>query len=294
METLTITKADGTSIVATAFTPHSPKERAVLISAATGVAQKFYYNFAAFFAAQGYHVYTYDYTGIGLSLEGKVRDSEASYTTWGSEDYAAMVWFLRARHSAQPLYVVGHSFGGNCIGTSAASLDVSAFVTVAAQQGYWRRFHRKDQTHIWFVFAISIPLLTKLFGYFPSKTHGLGENLPKRVAADWSKIILNESGVESLVNADSSYFRQVTQPMLMISIDDDQNATRQAVDKLAECYASAQIERKHIFPSDVNAGVIGHIDFFRKKFQATLWQIPLEWLEKQAVAVEQHSRIKAG
>jgi predicted alpha/beta hydrolase len=292
METLTITKPDGNSIVATAFMPHSPKERTVLISAATGVPQKFYYNFAAFFAAQGYHVYTYDYTGIGLSLQGNVRDSEASYTTWSSEDYAAMVRFLRERHSAQPLYVIGHSFGGNCIGASAASLDVSAFVTVAAQQGYWRRFHPKDQTRIWFVFAISIPLLTKLFGYFPSKTHGLGENLPKRVAADWSTVILSKSGVESLVNADSSYFRRVTQPMLMISIDDDQNATKRAVDKLAECYASARIERKHIFPSDANADAIGHADFFRKKFQATLWQIPLEWLEKQAVSVGHNGRIK--
>jgi predicted alpha/beta hydrolase len=281
MKTFPIQKPNGKSITATAFEPTRPIGRTLLVSVATGMKQSFYYKFAAYFAEQGYHVYTYDYTDIGLSKHQHLRGSVTSYNTWGAEDYPAMVRFLKEQHPEQPIYLVGHSFGGNCLGMSQVSNDLAAIVTVASQQGYWRSFNDGHRYFVWCVFAITMPFLTRLFGYFPSKTHGLGEDLPKNVSADWSKVILHPEGVTGLADQRSSWFQKITRPMLMISLDDDTYAPKQAVDNLALCYSAAAVERLNIAPKDAQADSIGHLDFFRKKFQATLWQIPLEYFEKQ-------------
>ncbi len=291
MQAFQVSKPNGRSLTATAFTPSIPNGRSLLISVATGMKQSFYYKFAAYCAELGYHAYTYDYSDIGLSKHGDIRTSDTSYATWGMEDYPAMVGFIRQAHPDQPLYVIGHSFGGNCLGMTGASLDVAAFVTVASQQGYWRGFTGWHKYRAWFVFAVSMPLLTKLFGYFPSKTHGLGEDLPTNVSRDWSEVILNEKGVTGMVKSGVSYFPRLTQNMLVISIDDDENAPKQAVDNLAAAYSSANIERLHILPRDANADSIGHLNFFRSQFKDSLWQIPLEWLKKQALDCERTSNV---
>lgn len=281
MKTFALLKPDGKTITATAFEPSSPKGRTLLMSAATGMKQTFYYKFAEYYAEQGYHVYTYDYSGIGLSGGDKVRSSGASYSTWGKEDFPIMVRHLKQKHSDQPLYYIGHSFGGNCLGMSDVSKDLEAIITVASQHGYWGGFEGINKYKVWAVFAISMPLLTRLLGYFPSKTHSLGENLPRGVANDWSDVILNYHGME--VIGRGSWNRALGAPMLCMSFTDDSFAPKQAVDRLAfESYAETPLERLHIAPEDWKADSIGHFDFFRKKFRDSLWQIPLEWFDKQA------------
>jgi predicted alpha/beta hydrolase len=281
MKTFQVQKPNGKSITATVFAPSVPLHRTLLISVATGMKQSFYYKFAAYYAEQGYYVYTYDYTDIGLSKSGSLRGSETSYTTWGAEDYPAMVSFVKKQHPEEPIYLIGHSFGGNCLGMTEVSNDLAAIVTVASQQGYWRNFNDWQRYFIWFVFAVTMPLLTRLLGYFPSKTHGLGEDLPKNVSGDWSNVILKPEGVTGLSDKHSSWFEKITRPMLMISLDDDTYAPKQTVDNLAQCYSRAEIERKNIVPKECNADSIGHLNFFRAQFQETLWQIPLQYFEKQ-------------
>lgn len=283
MQTHTIQKPNGKSITATAFTPSVPIGRTMLISVATGMKQSFYYKFAEYCAKEhGYHVYTYDYSDIGLSRTKHLRGSETSYTTWGREDYPIMVRFVQEQHPAQPIYLIGHSFGGNCLGMSEVTNELAAIVTVASQQGFWRNMNPGHRYLVWFIFAVSMPILTKFFGYFPSKTHGLGEDLPKQVLLDWSKVLLNKEGVTLLASKESSWFERITRPMLMLSLDDDTYAPKQTVDNLASIYAvSAPVERKNIVPKDVQASSIGHLNFFRSQFQETLWQIPLQFFEQQ-------------
>jgi predicted alpha/beta hydrolase len=281
MKTFQVQKPNGKSITATAFEPKQASGRTLLVSVATGMKQSFYYKFAGYFAEQGYHVYTYDYTDIGLSKSGSLRGSETSYTTWGREDYPAMVRFLKEQHPEQPIYLIGHSFGGNCLGMSEVTNELAAIVTVAAQQGYWRNFPSLHQPLILGIFMLSMPLLRTILGYFPSKSHGLGEDLPKRVAADWEKVILLKTGVESLVPPYLSWFKKIHRPMQIISLEDDWMSPKRAVDRLVECFPSATVERLHIAPSEVKADSIGHLNFFRIQFQETLWQIPLQYFEKQ-------------
>ncbi|MCU0426485.1 MAG: alpha/beta fold hydrolase [Candidatus Kapabacteria bacterium] len=293
MQTFNVQKEDGSSITATQFLPEKPCGRTLLISPATGMKQTFYYAFAEYFATLGYHVFTYDYSGIGLSKEGSLRGSMVSYSTWGKDDFPAMVRTIKEAHPDNKRYLVGHSLGGNILGLTDVASTFDGIVTVASQHGYWRNFHASNRWGVWFIFAVSMPFLTKLFGYFPAKTHGLGEDLPRYVLRDWSKVILSPNGVESLAASPNEWRRNLQTPLLCISLDDDTYAPKQTVDNLAfRCYSETAVERLHITPVEVQVKAIGHLNFFRRQFQSTLWQLPHEWFEKQATTRLQISESK--
>ena len=280
METFAIKKYDGKKIIATRFPAKKTLRRSLIIAAATGVKQTFYYKFAAFCSEMGYDVYTFDYSGIGLSDGKRVKESTASYSTWGKEDMPAVVEYVKKAHSDQPLYYIGHSFGGNCLGMSEAALECDAIVTIGSQHGYLAHFDIWRIPLVWFVFSISMPLLTKLYGYFPSATHSLGENLPKNVASDWSKVILNKNGMEII--AGDSWRRELRTNMLVLSFDDDSFAPQRAVDQCAYVsYSGTVVVRRHIKPKEIGVAAIGHFDFFRPKFQDSLWHSVIAWLEVQ-------------
>lgn len=281
MKRVQVPTADNYEIAATEFAPGEANGQAVLISAATGVRQQFYYNFAAFLARHGFHVYTYDYCGIGESQTGALRKNRATYRSWAQTDFPAMVAHLKTNHPAGKLHLIGHSFGGNSIGLSEAGKEFASIATVASQHGYWKTFPPNRHRQMRFLFRVSMPLSTRLIGYFPGRKLGYGENLPRGVASDWSKVILGENGFLELTKTAGNFYPNITQKMLMISIDDDWMACRAAVDALATAaFDNAQITRRHITPAEIGAAQIGHLDFFRKKFEPNLWRIPLEWLRQ--------------
>lgn len=281
MQTFNVQKEDGSSITATAFSPHQPNGTVILIASATAVKQTYYYPFAAYCAEQGYWVYTLDFSGIGLSKEQDLRASRTDYLTWAREDFPALIEYATIKHPEMPLVIVGHSSGGHCLGMSEATNQAAGIIMIGSQQGYWRNYALWKGVLVWLAFRVSIPLLTKVFGYFPSHLHGLGEPLPKGVVRDWQRVVLRPQGVEGLVPYSSSVYRRLKKKMLFISIDDDLLASKRSTDRLAnELFEGASVERLHIFPQDVGSKAIGHFGFFRKAFRDSLWQIPLGWIEK--------------
>jgi predicted alpha/beta hydrolase len=280
MKNLSITTTDGVVISATEFTPDQANGKVILMNAATGVQQYFYFNYAQFLANKGYTVYTYDYRGIGKSVVGNLKDSKANYSDWGSVDFSSMFLHLKNAHSDKKYYLIGHSFGGNCLGMSAYAHEFEKIVTVSSQNGYWRYFPSSKQGLILFISKLSMPILSRIMGYYPSKIKGLGESLPKGVGLDWAKVLTHPLSVESLVSGTTNFYKKIKSDMLMISIEDDWMASRLAVDKLAEAFSSANIKRRHISLSETGNKSIGHLNFFRKSFQENLWEIPVDWLEK--------------
>lgn len=279
MEQIEVPTAAGYALDATEFAPVDPNGQAVLISAATGVRQQFYYNFAAFLARNGFYAYTYNYYGIGLSDVSQIKSSPATYRGWATNDYPAMVAFLREKHAGEKLHLIGHSFGGNCLGLSEIAREFSSIMTVATQDGYWRHFPKYRRWEIRFLFRVLMPLATRLFGYFPGRKLGYGEDIPPGVAREWEQVMLSEKGFLALTDEATDFYPNINHKMLIVSIEDDWQACRNAVDVLAQkVFVNARISRRHITLAEAGAKAIGHLDFFRKKFEPTLWQIPLEWL----------------
>ena len=130
---LTITCADGTTLQAQFFpaTAPSPGRLPVLIGPATGVPQRYYQRFATWLAEQGHPVLTFDYRGIGQSLQGRLADSRATLTDWGTQDLVAAVEALRQQTGAAQVQLIGHSAGGQMMGVMPNHHRIAGVVGIA-------------------------------------------------------------------------------------------------------------------------------------------------------------------
>ncbi|MBS9522662.1 alpha/beta fold hydrolase [Litoribacter alkaliphilus] len=280
MQSIDIKATDGFLIKACWYSPTTPNERVVVISAATGVRQEFYGPFASHLADLGYTVYTYDYRGIGKSSPKKLKGFDATMRDWASKDFKGITEYIHAQHPSFSKFMIGHSVGGIFMGLSDAYQAYDGFITVAAQHGYWKHFDFHYKPLVLSLFHVILPTFNKLYGYFPSHYVNLGEPLPYGVAKDWRILITHPNSIMELAAMSENHYADISQPFLSISIDDDLMAPKKAVDRFAESIIrNASVKRVHVNPKDHDTKSIGHINFFRKKFSDSLWKIPIEWLE---------------
>ncbi len=67
-------------------------------------------------------------------------------------------------------------------------------------------------------------------------------------------------------------------PLLVLGFEDDPWANRVAIDKLTAPLVNAKVERRQIKPAEAGLAAIGHMGFFRKRAEATLWPLVGNWL----------------
>lgn len=281
MKEITITTSDAYKIVAHRFDPASPREYTFVIAGGVGLPQRFFFNFATWLAQQGCTAYTFDYRGIALSRPKTLKGMHASYHDWTSKDFAALTDYAKDRHPQNNMFFIGHSFGGNSLGMATAYRHYDKFLMVGSQYGYYKYFPFKMQVLIYFGFRIMAPILTSVMGYFPSGWIGLGEPLPSGIALDWAVVLLHKESVLALADRNGeNHYKEITRPMLVISIDDDNFAPKKSVDILAEkVFTHAKVKRLHIVPEDYGIKHLGHNDFFRKKHKEQLWPIVTDWFK---------------
>lgn len=266
-----ITARDGYRLSATLYGEDSGK--AVLILPATGVPQGYYAKFASWLAQQGFRVLTFDYRGIGKSLQGDVRAVRARMRDWALLDAAAAIEYLNAKVS-----VVGHSFGGQALGLLPHERIASALI-VGSQSGYWRNWPPLGRLWMWPVTHFLLPGVARLHGYFPGSRFGFGEDLPKGVAIEWASWCRNPTYLVGALGVADVYAR-FDAPLRAYAFSDDPFGPLPAVKKLLELYPAARAEVRHLRPADLGVPRIGHFGFFREPFRDTLWREAQEWLER--------------
>lgn len=277
MKQIQILTQDKFELTAYHFEPKSSNGKIILINAATGIRQHFYFKYAKFLSKKGYHTITYDYRGIGLSKYSNLKGFNASMTDWASKDFTAVTRYINLNFKNYKKILIGHSFGGNSIGLSSNANSFDAYIAVASQFGYWKLFNITYQPLLIWIFYLLMPVLLKVYGYFPSKVKQLGENLPKGVALDWITLITHPNSMLELAKRTGNYYESIDKPMLIISFSDDQMAPKRAVDELSKrVYKNALIKRIHIQADKVKS--IGHLNFFKKQFEVDLWEIPNNWI----------------
>lgn len=280
---LELPAADGFPLAATLFEPAAGSATAsVLLTSATAVPRRYYRPFAAFLAAAGFRVLTFDYRGIGGSRPKSLRGFEASMHQWAEQDADGAARWLRDRFPEEPLVLVGHSFGGQGFGLMETSCAFQAALFVAVQSGYWRHWHSLGRPGMWLLWHLVIPAVTALFGYFPGWLMGLSEDLPLGVAREWAHwgrdpdYLLRDGHL-----AWERRYAAVHLPILALSFSDDGYAPGPAVEQILSFYPNAEVEHRHLEPAGAGARAIGHFGFFRERFRETLWQQSLDWLREQ-------------
>jgi predicted alpha/beta hydrolase len=267
--------AQGHALAASVFeTPGS--DTAVLVNAATGVPRQFYKYFAAYLRDHGWTAVTWDYRGIGGSAPPSLRGFDVRMRDWALVDMQAVVDWLSSQFRPRRLFAVGHSFGGQGIGLIATPQRITGMVGVSAQSGYWGVQGGAEKHRARFAVTVLIPVLTRLFGYFPWSRFAVGEDLPAGVALEWARWCRNRDYLLGDETLPLSRYEAFDAPVLAYSIEDDDWGTPRAVDDLMRAYAN--VTRRHLVPADYGLDKLGHMGFFRKGSEP-IWDEAIAWLE---------------
>jgi predicted alpha/beta hydrolase len=200
---------------------------------------------------------------------------------WAVLDMTAAVdWIVREPAPAR-LFAVGHSFGGQTLGMVENASAIDAVVGVSAQSGHWAVQGGREPRRVRLIVTVLIPLLSRLFGYFPWGWFARGEDLPKGVALEWARWCRHRNYLLDDRTLPLERYQAFEAPVLAYSIGDDDWGTKQAVDEMMRAYGN--VTRRHLSPADYGLPRLGHTGFFREGSDA-LWREMIEWLEQAVPA----------
>ena len=277
-----VVASDGTAIAARFFAPageaRAAVRAAVLIVPAMGAPQSYYKPFAAWLAAQGFLVATFDYRGTGLSRPADLRGFAADILDWARLDCAAMIEATLTRATSArapgiPLVWIGHSLGGQILPLVPNRARIAKIVMVATGSGYWRHYAPKALIGGWWLWHVAVPLATRLCGYFPGKRLRKVGDLPKGVARQWRRWCLDPdyaAGAEG--PAVRALYAAVETPIVSLSFTDDEYMSPRNAEALHGFYSGAPKAMKRIAPGDIGQTRIGHFGFFRAQHEHSLWR----------------------
>ncbi len=271
---VTITTGDGFPLVAKLYPGDS---RVLVISPAMAVGQRFYGAIARFFNQAGYTVVTYDYRGVGESLEPgrNLKDFVASVSDWALLDQRAVLRWVAQELAPERLVLLGHSLGGQVAGLNSDVAKIDAMVTVCSQSGYWKYQGGWEPLKVWFHVYVTFPVLCALYGYLPWSKMAKACDIPKAAAlqlASWCRHPDYLFGDPTLPLERYADFKA---PVLAFSIDDDHWGTARSVDALMSHYP--KVERRHLLPAEFGLTQVGHFGFFKEQCEP-VWRSVLEWL----------------
>lgn len=279
-----ITSADGFALDALLLLPQGERKGAILFSGGTGIRKEYYLKMASWIAAEGYAVLLYDYRGVGGSRPARLRGFRAGMTDWGLLDMNAAWEEIQQRFAGLPLYLLGHSMGGQLTGLLQKPERISGMVNIAASTGNWRHFLPPQKYFTFLVMYGYFPLVTRLTGYGAASWIRLGEDLPREVARDWARWCRNphyfryELVEDPLLPGGRYAFGQITCPMETLYFSDDYIATPQTVQEMMAYFTAADIRITRYTPGELGKTAIGHLGLFRSA-NKDLWPLVLRHLE---------------
>lgn len=194
--------------------PSTVRANCVIVNA-TGVAARFYHEFANWLATQGVATCTFDFRFSGLSLppdvltkmkeakDDEIEQSEIFHQAllsspkdcglmshWTQLDLGAVVRYIRTRHPNQPLTLLGNSLGAHLSTLLSEEITFASDQTqpvrvlnVCGGNAYWENNKVPEEARYAFDELIAKPLETD--GVFRASSLGLGYDLPYGPGQDW-------------------------------------------------------------------------------------------------------------
>lgn len=265
--------------------PDQPVRAGLVIAPAMAVAQSFYADHAAYLARQGYRVWTFDYHGIGESWQGSMRGCKADISDWITRDFEAVVQHAKATLDGLPLFVLGHSLGGQATPLLPSIQSVSGLINIAVGSGAMRHNQpriRRNAPFLWYVLA---PIFCPLFGYFPGERLGVLGDIPRRAFFQWRRWCLTPEYLLSGEPGAREAYGRARYPVLGLTIADDELLLESGSQLLHEAYSATQVDYRVLTPQEFGLSRIGHFGFFKSTHEESLWPLVSSWLHEQCAAI---------
>jgi predicted alpha/beta hydrolase len=226
----------------------------VLLSCGGGIPAARYARFARFLAASSIPVLTFDYRGIGASRTAGLRGVRAVAEDWSELDCGGAITHLRTRYPSAEIVGVAHSIGTLLMGGAPNVGIISRFVFLCAHTGYYADYESRYRLPMAVLWHGVMPVLTRIFGYFPARLLGLGEDIPAGIALQWAArrspefrpeaTDTNSGRAKSMI----SRYQTVRGQVLQIGFTDDAFATRAGGSRLISAFPELRPVRIEITP----------------------------------------------
>ncbi|WP_426416714.1 alpha/beta fold hydrolase [Aestuariirhabdus sp. LZHN29] len=235
----------------------------VLCMPAMGVAADYYQPLAEALCAAGLHAATADLRGIGASSVRASRKVNFGYEEMLEQEWPELINCLRQQCPDSPIYLMGHSLGGqlNTLFLAENSEQVAGMILIAACSIHYKGYARPLRLLLATQF---LSFLSQLLGYLPGKKLGFGGREARQLIKEWAhcartgnyKLKRRGTSLEEKLTA-------VTLPVLAISFEEDWMAPRQAVVKLYDKLAAAEITHQHLSGDALGIAHLNHFNWAR-------------------------------
>lgn len=278
---LSLTAHDGQILTAYRYDPARPRRADVVIGPAMAVPQAFYLDFATFLAGQGYRVWTFDYRGMGESRHGPLRACRADITDWIAQDFDAVVRHAGQTQDGPPLFVLGHSLGGQTVPLLPSIEKVAGLINIAVGSGATRHNQPRLRRNARFLWYVLTPLLCRLYGYFPGSKIGIIGDVPRRAMLQWRAWCLTPDYLLSGEPGARAAYASASYPVLGLTFSDDELLLESGSRMMHDAYTGADVDYRVLSPGQFNLGRIGHFGFFKSSQEKTLWPLVGDWLNQR-------------
>ena len=280
VEEIRIRCSDGFLLAGTLFKPEKPPAGVVVIASAMGVPKKFYHPFAGFLSENGISALTFDYRGVGESELNGINGAGVTLHDWGHLDIDAALSESSNRFGKSPLYLLGHSCGGQLFGLAPSSTKLSGVIFISAQIPNWRLWPLPYNLGMLAMWYVLIPALSFGNSTFPARRFGISSvDVPSGATAQWARWARQPGYLfNGKLNLDTSRYRNFSFPLLAWIFDDDIYAPEKSVRALLARMPGTDIAIKKINGLTSGLGRIGHFGFFREKMRNSLWPEIPEWI----------------
>ena len=256
----------------------TPRQAATICGGAA-IPARAYRHFAAWLAARGIPVLTYDNRGIGASRPPRMSGFRAAFEDWSDYDCAAAIAWLRGRYPGSQLIGVGHSIGGFVLASARNAEMLDRLLFVATHTGYWGDYHPRWRWPMAAMWHGVMPALTLLCGYFPGRALRMGGDIPADFARQWARRRTPAVRYEGeRAEACLARCRRLQGRALALTFTDDAFATAQGTRRVLEHLPGVTADHRVIAPRDAGLASIGHFGFFRAGAERALWPAVGDWI----------------
>jgi predicted alpha/beta hydrolase len=186
---LTITTSDQHQFDATLHLADDPASPILIFLSALGTPSRVYGRFGREMAMHGVQVCTPDWRGIGSSSIRAGRKGDFGYRHLIEFDLASLIKTVRQRFPAAPIWLGGHSLGGQLALLSAAAspFEIAGVALIASGSVHLPCYTGKLRMGVRSLVYLS-RAVSPLLGYFPGSRIGFGGREAAGLMRDWSHV----------------------------------------------------------------------------------------------------------
>jgi predicted alpha/beta hydrolase len=256
--TVTYVSADGTRGRTCIVAPPAPKALLYWLPG-MGIGVRSNLAFARALAQRGFAVAVHEWRGLGESDLRASRRRNWGYHELLDLDMPAGLRATRATFARLPLWIGGHSLGGQ-LAIIELALKRFAFegaLLVASGQPTWRSFAGRSRW-VW-AFAKVLPAFCRIVGFFPGKLLGFGGRQPRTLMTEWaSTIARGDYHLPAFEGYLNSALADLRARAVAIQFTDDWLSPLQALERLRQMTPEADWEVHRLSKAELRDAPADH------------------------------------